>query len=379
MTANSFNISKKTGLIVIIVLTRLLSYAQIETQVINYKNRVEVSLEREIAVNPFSDKINQVMVIDARDDTMGIGYYSKPKGKTLSPVVNTTAYGTSSNKSWPKVYNMPSLKDSVSTWINNYLYCKKNGSAENNLLVVIKKLWLSDEAAPVLFENGKRGKPMDGWDPGIVCKFEFYLEKDSTFYPLYRFDSIFTFKDKLPDFAGSFITTALKSSLVKLYNINLTEVPAKRRKLTFSEIYHDYAKRSLIPVLQNPVIKKGVYMNFDEFKRNSPSIENFEFEKSEMGDLLYVTEKNSKYNARNAWGYCDGTNFFINSSDKYSKLIKRGNTFYFTGIKGIVRKAMHDPLFSSGLNYATNTGRKTTSYKGVLKYYQIDMETGEPY
>src|SRR6188768_2025699 len=103
MTANSFNISKKTGLIVIIVLTHLLSYAQIETQVINYKNRVEVSLEPEIAVNPFSDKINQVMVIDARDDTMGIGYYSKPNGKTLSPVVNTTAYGTSSNKSWPKV------------------------------------------------------------------------------------------------------------------------------------------------------------------------------------------------------------------------------------------------------------------------------------
>jgi len=31
------------------------------------------------------------------------------------------------------------------------------------------------------------------------------------------------------------------------------------------------------------------------------------------------------------------------------------------------------------LNYAANTGEKKSVYKMELKYYQVDMETGEAY
>jgi hypothetical protein len=360
------------------LLIGLLSAAQIVSKPIDFTNRLEPVLESEISTSHLSDKINKAVVIDARDDTSEIGYYSTSKGQILVPGIKSPV-NQSRMKLWPKVYYIPSLSDSIANWINNYLQFKKNESATNNLLVVIKKLWLSAEAAPLLFVSGRRGQASDGWDAGIVCKLEFYLEKDSMFYPLYRYDSIFTSKDDLPEYAGYFICTSIKKSLDKLFDIDLTTVPEKRRKLLFADIIQEYSRKKDMPILKEGVYKKGVYRNFEEFKRNSPSIHEYEFKKTEMGDLLYVKKNNSEYNLRTAWGFCDGANLYINSSDKYSKLIRRGDTFYFTGIKGITREAIHDIPYTSMLNLATDSGRKKTLYKGLLKYYQIDMETGEAY
>ncbi|MBL0146188.1 MAG: hypothetical protein IPP48_10825 [Chitinophagaceae bacterium] len=100
--------------------------------------------------------------------------------------------------------------------------------------------------------------------------------------------------------------------------------------------------------------------------------------KGKFGDLLYAKDgKNAQ--GKNAWGFCDGINLFINSGDKYSKLLRQQNTFYFAGIKSVKKQIKHDLLYTSLLNLATNTGRKKSSFKVVKKYYQIDMETGEVY
>ncbi len=111
----------------------------------------------------------------------------------------------------------------------------------------------------------------------------------------------------------------------------------------------------------------------------APSISSYELRKGSIGDILYIKEGDSEYPTRDVWGFCDGKDIFINSGDKYSKLMRRENTFYFFGIKGVVQKSKHIAMMSSGLNYAMNTGPKKTVYKLDLKYYQIDMETGEVY
>ncbi len=214
-----------------------------------------------------------------------------------------------------------------------------------------------------------------------------FLEKDSVFFPLYRVDSIFTFKEKLNDYAGIkfvdnanlFVRTVLKISLERLGDINFDEIITKRRKLAFDDIYLGYSKKMDVPVLKFIDLKKGVYKDFKEFKANTPSITDYELRKGAVGDILYIKEGISEYPTRNAWGFCDGTDIFINSGDKYSKLVRRENTFYFFGIKGVTQRSKHNFMRSSGLNYATNTGPKETVYKLDLKYYQIDMETGEVY
>ena len=96
-----------------------------------------------------------------------------------------------------------------------------------------------------------------------------------------------------------------------------------------------------------------------------------------MGDILFVKEGAQEYPTRNVWGYCDGSSIFINSGDKYSKLIRQANTFYFYGIKEIARRSKIRFMKASPLNYAANSGEKKSVYKKNLKYLLLDMESGE--
>ncbi|HMI77959.1 MAG TPA: hypothetical protein VK484_04160, partial [Ferruginibacter sp.] len=289
---------------------------------------------------------------------------------------------------WSKVYYCkPTLEQGLIDWMRIYFKCRNSEREANKLLLVIKKLWLTPEADAMRFDGDPGAQPMNEWDAGIVCKFEFYLEKDSMFYPLYRIDSVFTYEKKLNDFAGmrfvdnasSFIDSALKSALIKMSSINFNEVITKRRKLSIKDIEKDYLLKNELPVLNIPTFNKGVYKDFGEFKKNAPSITQFEFRQGPMGDIVYLKEGNTEYPARKIWGFSDGLNVYINSGDKYSRLTRHGNSFYFFGIKGVSRKSKHVFMRSSGLNYANNSGVKKTVYKLETKYYQLDMETGEAY
>ncbi len=363
--------------------------AQIESKAIDFNNKLEINLEKEVFTHSFSNSFHSVHVIDVRDDTMAVGYHYLKPGDAVRYLVQPSASPKKKdNDIWSKVYHCsPALSYGFAEWINEYLQCKKNESVKSKLLIVVKKFWLSSEADEIRYENDKIGQAMNGWDAGVLCKLEFYLEKDSVFFPLYRIDSVFTFKERLNDYrgtrfvdnAGSFVISVLKSSLEKLADIDTDEVIAKRRKLSYNDIYLAYHRKMDVPVLKAIDLKKGVYKTFEEFKSNAPSIIDYEFRKGTAGDVLYVKEEGSEYPTREAWGFCDGKDIFINSGDKYSKLVRRENTFYFFGVKGMTQKTKNDFWTSSSLNYISGNGPKKTVYKLDLKYYQIDMDTGEVY
>ena len=291
--------------------------AQINTKEVEFKNQINIDLETQISIKHLQGKISSVNLIDARDDSSEIGYYSSIN-RLLKPGLNLTGDGFL-NKQWSKVYNFKSsAKEVIGKWMTNYLQVENSGSTNLSLLVVIRKFWLSSEASLVLYDNDKRGQPNEGWDEGIISKFEFYLEKDSVYYPLYRADSIFTFKEELPESAALYITTAIKKSLDKLFTIDLDNSILNKRKLHLNDILLNYQKNTDVPVLKSTAYKKGVYKNFEEFKMNSPSVSEYELRKGEMGDIIYIKENNVEYPERNVWGFCDGTSLFINSGNKKS-------------------------------------------------------------
>ncbi len=364
-------------------------FAQIEAKMIDFNNRLEIELEKEVSSTSFSNSIYAVNVLDFRDDTAVVGYHYLKEGDARRYLVQPgTLPKKKYNDAWSKVYHCsPSLSSGFAIWMNEYLQCQKNESAKNKLLIVVKKFWLSSEADEIRYDNDKNGQAINGWDAGVLCKLEFYLQKDSVFFPLYRIDSVFTFKERLNDYRGTrfvdnadiFVASVLKSSLQKLTDIKQDEIIAKRKKLLLSDINRDFLKKTTEPVLNAVYFKKGAYKSFEEFKLNAPSISQYELREGPGGDILYVKEGDAEFPTRDAWGFCDGKDFFINSGDKYSKLVRRENTFYFFGIKGVVQRSKHIAMMSSGLNYAMNTGPKKTVYKLDLKYYQIDMDTGEVY
>lgn len=379
----------KIAFLILTLLNTFPVIAQIEAKTLDYNNKLEISLEKDSSPKCLGDRIHSVNVIDVRDDTVAIGYYSVTRMEAFKYGVKAGASKKDKNTdAWSKVYHCtPSLKEGMISWMSDYFGFSSNDSVKNTLLIVVKKLWLSSEADKPHFDVEQKRPAANGWNSGVLCKLEFYLERDSIFYPLYRIDSIFTYDDWLYDYAGIkfrnngslFLTLALKSSLVKLTEIKPEEIIAKRRKLAFREIYNEYSNKNNLPILKTVTQNSGVYTTYDEFKNNQPSIKEYELRKGSMGDILFVKEGKEEYPTRNAWGYCDGNNIFINSGDKYSKLVRHANTFYFYGLKEVTKKSKHVFMKSSGLNYATNSGEKKSVFKMELKYYQIDMETGEAY
>ena len=337
------------------------SFCQIQTEKLSIDAVIDFSLPKDSTELASKINISRLTILDSRDDTSSLGYFVSPIGET-------------------KKYEFRSgFEKELSDWYSAYLKINEQNKTGTCLLVNVKKLRLSDEVTPRIYENGHVGQPNEGWEKGVIIKIEYFLQKDSLFTPLYRFDSVIVLKERLRSNAHDYISTALQTSLVKLFAINLDAALYSKNKILLSDIIRVNRHGHDLPIYISTKKQKGVYATFNEFKMNAPSLADYEFRKGKMGDILYIKENSSEYPARNVWGYCDGENFFINSGDKYSRLVRTGYSFYFQGIKAITRKAVHKWLQSSGLNYATDTGPKKTTFKKKLKYYQVDMETGEAY
>ena len=343
------------------VLFSFVSFSQVKTEVIKAGDTIQIKLDDLKASQSISRNIRSLRVIDLRDDTSSLGYYVTKVSKKIMRLT------------------FDSTTDCVlENWISNYLKIDK-GNVGDKLNVCLKKLRLSNEATLRVFENGHEGQPQNGWDKGILIKMEFYLDKGQFYYPLYRYDSLMNIDGKLPDDAADFLTKGFISAFAKLLRLNLESIPESIRKLTLEDIVAQNIKEATAPVLIETAYKKGVYKTFEEFKLNAPSVNEFEYKKGKFGDMLYVKEGDKEFPDRSAWGFCDGKNLFINSSDIFSELIRDGNTFYFRGIKSITKRVMHNPMKTSLFNIVTNTGEKRSVYSVNKKYYQIDMETGEVY
>jgi hypothetical protein len=336
--------------------------AQIKTPAFKDKDTAVILPVKSVATQKLSNNINRLAIFDWRDDTTSIGYCFSGMPKRTKRMVFDTAAGIV-------------IKD----WFCSYLNVGPQNKWGDQLVIILKKLRLSNEANLRVFENGHQGQAQNGWDEGVSLKIEFYLNKNEVYYPLYRYDSVLSIVGKLPGDAASFLSKAFESASNKLFTLKLNEIPASIRQLTLHDIAKKASKERSVPILIETAYRKGVYKTFDEFRNNAPSVTDFEYKKGKFGDMLYVREGDTEYPDRTAWGFCNGKNIFINSSDLFSELIREGNTFYFKGIKSVTRKARHNMMKTSMLNLATNTGEKRTSYSIDNRYYQVDMETGEVY
>ena len=359
----------KQILVYCFILISATAFSQIETKPIKID-----AVEKLILQNERADKIiniSGITVMDVREDTTRLGF---------------THYQAA------KVYQLKNgFINDLSSWFINYLKITTNKTDKPRLFINIKKLWVGDEASPVISENGKTGLANNRFYRGTVAKIEYYLQKDSLFVPIYRFDSIIHFEDlnRYPDkWIAAYITETLKLSLKKLLTINIDSISLLKQKILISDIKRVNQQGYDLPVYSAVDLKKGVYKTFEDFKINRISFPDFEFRKGKLGDIIYIKENNTEYPMHNIWGFCDGKDFYINSCDKYSKLIRTGNTFYFQGIKTLTQGGGYkyqrpEPAVSStydtGNNIAYATDLRTSDYEVTLKYYQLDMENGKIY
>jgi hypothetical protein len=338
--------------------------------------------------NAVSIPIRSISVVDARPDSAAIGFYQLFK-RDPRFIVTQTGFRTESEQ-----------------YIKKYVHCSKSDSF--SVVMVLKKFWISTDVHK--FDNRKI------WDMeedtskqislSLFTNIEFYLFKDSEYYALYRFDSVFSADIKVAiniagntiniagnkprSFASLMIQDALKTSLSKLTTMDWkwNAIVSSKRKFTWHEIEAHEHKIYEIPMLNDNFLVPGVYLTFEEFKSNKPSVTEFEITKDKLNDFIYVKQPDGRQiSLMNVWGYCDSSNqIFVRLNHNYFRLQRRQNAFYIYGSNQVMHSITSRP---ASLPFVSSTssspqmmpsGNSTSEdFTLVLKPFQLDWDTGMLY
>jgi len=337
--------------------------------------------------------IGSVSVIDARADTVRVGFMQKKIVDPVSGVFNNSARNQEEQKintrpTFVKIRN--GVQHQSQQFVNGYLSFPQNNSLPS-ILMVINKLWLSDELS---FNQQRKSElprigSKDVWTSGVDVRIEFYLKVASGYYALYRYDSVISKATTVSEYGAQFVGQALKLSLDKMVQMD-TRVPAilEKRKFTLDEIIRHNEDAFNMPVLKDTMLKAGVYLNFEEFKNNNPSQTAYELKKDRLTDMVYINDPNGKqYMERDVWGYCDGVHAYIKSADNFFILQRYANAFYVYGAKRLMSED------NTTMMYFPTTGTASGGYwvpvsdysfKGSkrlirLEPFQLNWSTGQLY
>jgi len=306
--------------------------------------------------------IRSVIVMDFRMDTTSLGF--------MQHHVTDNKFVIRSKKH---------LEKDISQLINEFTVHGNSGDSLD-LVLAINKLWLTDEIEnDVNTDIDPRNRKE--FISGIMVKYEFALKDGEHYYPLLRFDTVISrYKRYVSDYASGYIFESLYYALSKLSSLKLTNAQSRLRKLNYTDIINYYSERSNIGVLRDTVYQKGIYKTFAEFKRNAPSITDYEIKFGKTEDLIYEKGKNGAVtSARDIWGFCDGKTIYIRSAENFFPLCKRDNCFYTNGAKSVTRSraVRMDRFLLSPVSAMADDRNKQTVYSITLRPYQLDIVSGE--
>ncbi len=323
--------------------------------------------------------IHSIYIVDARPDSSAIGLYQL---FALEPTFLVT---------------QKSFRETAEQYIHHYI--SHTNADSFSIVMVFNKFWIS--AGPQKTDdrktwdiNGDTGKKMT---VSLSAKIEFYLIKDSGFYALYRFDSVLSYAvnksiniagNKQRSFAGYMVQDAIEASLSKLEIMDWRwgTIIATKRKFTWPQIETHENNYFNIPVLRDSLLIPGVYLTFDEFKANSPTVTSFEITKDKLNDIIHFNQPDGRQMAIiNAWGYCDSTHqIFIRSNHNYFRLQRRQNAFYIYGSNQVRHDITNRPAtipFSSSSSstpqYVPVGNYRSEDFKLLLKPFELDWDTGK--
>jgi hypothetical protein len=233
-------------------------------------------------------------------------------------------------------------------------------------LVILRTLWLSDAnyaRAEYLRHPERRLERTH-----IHLKAEIYAIRDGRYIPVLRFDTLQTamkrriLQERSPYFDWGANLALLLNDLADSASRLSSGKEDGNRWVDLDDIREFNASRFNAPIDDN-LPARGVYANFEEFRNNTPSIQNFEIKLENHERLLYIRESGATYYTHDAWGYCDGKDFYIMREGVLCPAWKEGKAFYL-------------PAGGAAANSLTETRSRDYRQRSI---YFIDMDTGDIY
>lgn len=320
-------------------------------------------------------------IIDQRQDTGRLGIHNENvtfgKAENVQMVLNKgTAVATG-----------------LAAWLNEHF---ARPGAPYTAYIVLRGLWLCDA-------NYLRQERIV--NPGILferthiwLKAEIYaVRDDGSFTPILRYDSLQTYRRYNPYASWtsyySHWETDLSGMLQNMVDSasGLTVTLAEKgRRLQLDDIRQYNRSRFDAPIIGSATLTPGVYANFGEFRKNAPSIPNFEIRMENGDHILYIKDADGNLQfSHDAWGYCDGQNIFIMRDGILLAAWKEGKAFYFQGLsyRGEVSELPAPTAKQIAIdNYREPSWPKpdappalTSSSFMQRRIYTIDMDSGKIY
>lgn len=332
----------------------------------------EFVLEAENTASPeIKLPFKSIKILDSRFDTSKIGYI--PKTDLLS----------SKKRAFKKMVFRGGNGSAIQAYYNDY-YAESFTPNDFELLIVMKRFWISGNSS----SNNKRMEVSNSVkdDNSIHCKWEYYLGKNGNYLPVKRMDTTFSIAENLKNYLNDELSLKrlfyVKRSLNALIEVldfsNAIIQFDKQNKKTFTEILEFNERMNNIPVLKDSSFKKGVYLSFNDFKNNHPSIAEFVEKKMRYGKLntnseIYLEDLKGE-TISNYWGYSDGRDFRYGMLGN-EKIYRIQNTFcFFIKVVGYTVEQGDQSLYGgSGINTISKD-----KYE-IWVPFQLDMETGEIY
>ena len=210
----------------------------------------------------------------------------------------------------------------ISTYLNNSF---KENLTENGseMVCYFKKFSLTGK--DTLIENIRRNEAFSQVKVEVEC----FYKTGELFFPAFKHEATYTDRSiKLKESFSSIVREMLEPLKQKLISMDSSSV-VKKKSFTREEVQNRYAERFNVPILTASNYVRGVYRNWQEFRRNMPSIRKFRVKTVRSGGYFLIDSSNNVITPSTIFGFCDGQTIWLQSGDFGYPLYKVGNSFEF--------------------------------------------------
>jgi hypothetical protein len=258
--------------------------------------------------------------------------------------------------------------------LNQYFSQNLDSASPYRLLIVIRSFWLQEGILPEINQRKIIQKDwLTEWEWGGFCKaaLDIYIRTDSVLQPLFKIEDRFlNYVSFNPSRMNEFFFLPFDSVARKLMQTDLPRQLAGRRKLDPKEVDEFYQKRFLHPVLQDSLLRQGIFYTFSDFLANRPVKEEVRISRGNLTDELYIRNTGGESLVSDYWGIYDGNSLYIRSAYNLFPALRVEKSFEIYGTRQLENR--HNAPQPGDLIRVN----KMTMRRKIL---QVDMESGNLY
>jgi hypothetical protein len=318
-------------------------------------------LKSEISQYEFGYKIpfRKIEVIDFRFDTSKIGYYMYRDREHHTKFVTPGG-----------------LQNFLNRQLNEYFKNNLDTSSSQTLVIVLKKLWLEYEMTSRMlrYKNINEEPVLNLANRNSVClaDIDVFCRTDTAYQALLRITCDFKINKGSDNSDSYLLLLPFDSVASKVRSIDVPGTLASRKKFSQDELSMNYRKRFEIPALLADSLNRGIFLSFDDFKKNRPVYPDFRFKTFEISTEVTVQHDGKEVPIIDYWGFSDGKQLYVKPGFLPFRVSRQGNTFDFLGCIGGKNVRMYVPT-GTPVNIPVETTQMS------VFPMQIDMETGKVY